>query len=525
MKSLLSPGRLSGSIEPLEARIAPANVFIGDPNFNNALDTEYIELSSPAPSSLHFVNTSLTTGLPSQPEGSPTEAAPDAISQSLDGLGVGTYYMALKKGDQIFRFTDNSYQKLVRVTKGSAIAFFTDYDHDLEYDDGEFTGLSLGPRSKVSVSDKLFGDAVGNLTKDLDAQGTKIQVLDLVGLVNSKQGIGLLSVQGGSLFGKVLAGGSIAKLNVGGNVDGVYAGTAANGKTYDFFPGVPGGEGSVSGVTYGKNVKGASILNARVVSVTDGIFAGDGGFGAAGGDLKNIQVTQDTTGLKLIAGSAGDANAASGIRNGGAGGIVDKIYVAGVQDSTPNSAFNLQKVEIRAGDGGDGLINKTGGKGGFARNVFVGFELNGSSVISSGDLLGDSVLLQGGDGGDGRVGGKGGAVIGSKIRVQTPDAGGDEIAVIAGAGGDSLLSGGVAGAGGSIKKVDARNQILTFDSDLLVKAGDAGTTVGAGRGAQRWEHDERHRPRFRRAGARWQWVRREVRRSGWFHHDAASRSG
>ena len=121
MKSSFSPDRIIGSIEPLEARIAPASLFIGDRNFNNVLDVEYIEKNKQPGQTLFFVNTSAESADPAQAEGDPVLKASDKFSQILDGVGVGTYYLNLKQGDTVFRFTDNGYKELVRVTGGSVL--------------------------------------------------------------------------------------------------------------------------------------------------------------------------------------------------------------------------------------------------------------------------------------------------------------------------------------------------------------------------------------------------------------------
>ena len=521
MKSPLSPPRASASIEPLEARIAPAALFIGDPNPQNHSDTEYVELDTPPPSKLHFVSTSkVSTDLVNFPEGDPNNPDlpnSDAISLAVDGAGFGTYYLRLYEGDVVFHFTDNGYKELVRVrtspgtSLGSAIAFFTDYNHNLEYDDGEFSGLSMGPNASVLVSDKLFGDVVtnlkiGNLSKTTPVARRDVFVsLDMSGLVNFRQGIQSLTVAGGSIFsgnsvvdpindplgnliqyGKVLTGGTIQHLSIGGTVGGVYVGTATLGKTYDFFPNVPGGAGSVANFLQPAKIAGSSIFDAKVLRVKDGLYAGDGGLGANGGQLNYIQVTQDTDGFILKSGNGGAASlAVPRTVNGGAGGAIQNVFVAGLQDGTvtglldPDNVPYHQKVQIISGDGGDGFANTIGGAGGIERNVFVGYEVNGTNVVFSNDLLGDSVLLKSGAGGDGRIGGSGGMISSSRIRVQTPDFVGDhEIAIIGGNGGASKVSKGRAGVGATILNVDGRN----YYYDLILHPTDPGILVQAGTG-------------------------------------------
>ncbi len=529
MKSPLSPARIRNCIEPLEARIAPATLFVGDHNFNNNLDTEYVEFNKQAGQSLFFVNTSLPSADPRvNPEGDLFAKNTDAISQVVDGPGVGTYYLRLNAGDVVFRFTDNGYKELVRVKSGSAIGFFTDYNHNLDYDDGEFTGLSLGPNASVLVSEKLFGDAVTNLNigklTNATPGGNRDDSLDVTGLVNFRQGIASLAVEGGSIFsgpnsvtgdpikyGKVLSGGTIQQLTIGGFVEGVYAGTAAIGKTYDFFPdnpgrqdgsgkeSFPGGGGVVNNILTPAGVPllsptgivGASIENALILHVNESITAGNGGFGAHGGNLIGIQITQDTDGVKLQAGKGGDANIATRTFLAGAGGFIEQVYIAGNVDSTPNAA-----IQVLAGDGGVGLPTVKGGAGGFERGVFVGFELHDTLLTLSSDFLNDSVLLKAGHGGDGATGGNGGAIVFSRVRVNTNDAAGDEISVLGGKGGASISDTGIAGVGGVLSNLDIRNyqprdqerDLLPLpsllDSTLVLHGGDAGGTNGLGFGAK-----------------------------------------
>ena len=90
MKSPSSPDRFLGIIEPLEARIAPAQVFIGDTNPLNTLDTEYIETNPVPGQNLFFINTSGDSTNPGEFEGDPNTSATDPISLAVDGHGVGT---------------------------------------------------------------------------------------------------------------------------------------------------------------------------------------------------------------------------------------------------------------------------------------------------------------------------------------------------------------------------------------------------------------------------------------------------
>ncbi len=513
MKSL-SSRRLAASLEPLEARIAPAQIFIGAPDGVPGIDTikdlEYREgLTSTQPPPDYpdrFVDTSLLA---------------DPISQAVHGAGVNnTFFLRLTKGDQVFGFTQaTSYQEIINVKSGNVIAFFVDYNGNNNYDQGELTGLSLGKDAQVTISTNVRGDIVTNLNEN-GTKTTADDTLDLAGLVSPKQGIKQLNIQGGSVFGKVLSGGAIKKIQIAGNVDMVLAGSAVNNTdantnanfpvrdgfadglpdgftAYDFFPardinnnGVlddafeaqPGGGGQAV-FTPAPGLAGVSITNVLIKSVTDRIEAGSGGAGAKGGSLKSIQITEDTDGFRLQAGRGG---AATGGPSGGAGGSIVKVYVGGFPDETPNNAgVGGLPVAIVAGAGGDGPAAGQGGKGGLVKDVNVGFELNQGKVNPSSFLLSDSVLVAAGAGGAGRVGGAGGKIAGVNIRLSTPDAVGDEIRVIGGAGGAALDANvGKAGTGGSLQKIIVSNQSLSGHSDTLIQAGDGGVNSGQARGGK-----------------------------------------
>lgn len=466
MKSLPSPAPLN-SIEPLEGRIAPAVIHIGATgNLENATDTEYHEDISAGSrpdqfDDLNFIDTATST---------------DAISLAVNPLHTpGIYYIRLDAGDSIQRLTlVNAYQDLIVVKSGSAIAYFTD-DGDNEYQEGEFTGLSLSGNALLEINGPVFGDIVTNL----DTKGTRAisdDVVDMGGLIGPKQGIRSLFVGGGTVSGSIYSGGDINSLTITNGVDGVYAGAAADGHTFDFSP-LAGGEGLIS-FQPGVGVAGANIRNTEIGTL-DVLAAGGGGIGAAGGSLTNIKITSDNDGFMLLAGAGGDASAVAGKLNGGNGGSITKVLVAGLPD--PASSFNSD-VLIKAGAGGDGTTTGKGGNGGGVRDVRVGFEVNGGIVNSSSDLLHDNIRIEAGAGGSGKIGGTGGSGSSVFIYASTPDElGGDvELAVVAGKGGDSVSPGGKTGAGGSLSSIEVRNQILTTDTDILIQAGAAGDVIPAG---------------------------------------------
>jgi len=534
---------LPSRVEPLEARIAPATIFIGAPDgtaFDSAVDTEYREggtaanpnLNLPPPQTERFVDPSKLADPISSALGVPAFTSDDANN---------VFFIRLTSGDEVQGFTDSqNYGSLISVTKGNVIAYFVDYDKDNNYDPGELTGLSLGKDASVTLSSSLGIN--GDIVTNLDEHGTKLtsdDTLDMTGLVSAVHGITKLDVLGGSVKGGIFSGGDIKGLVVATNVQKILAGSAANGATFDFFgpadrpanyipggtlpPGVvdsPGGSGTIAFVTPAGKV-GASITNAKIGSIgldpslnqsangvplfpypskTGYVEAGGGGFGGKGGSLSNIEITKDTNGFWLKAGDGGNGDASARKTGGGAGGDVKSIFVAGRADSdpqlngTPNSSQPVTPIQplsnkqpgilITAGKGGDGLATGKGGAGGGATDVLVGFEVNGKSRLASDDLLADNVLLQAGAGGTGKIGGVGGSISNSSIRVNTADVIGErEVALVGGAGGSSLVAGGKSGAGGSIIAVEVRNITAALNTEISLQAGNAGAIAGTGASA------------------------------------------
>ena len=508
--------RVCSLIEPLEARIAPATIFIGDaretvpPGGDTPVDTEYRELNVTEFQQKLFTDTSSST---------------DAISVAVDSPATNnTFFLRLSAGDQVRAFTNaSSYRELITVFEGSAVAFFVDYNENNNYDSGEFTGLALGKDARLNVAGNVRGDIVTNLDEKGTATSTD-DTLDMSGLVSRAQGIERVTVTGGSIFGdvvtdpitneqvvqyaKVLSGGSINSLLINGTVGSVLAGSAADGEAFDFFPDrtdlnntpnnpaddivqpQPGGGGIVT-FSLSPGQKGASITNTTVDGLADRLEAGAAGAGAKGGNVNGVRITSDTDGFSILAGAGGPSDPGAAKLKGGAGGNVSNVIIAGLVDESPNSAVgdtstSQNGIVVVAGAGGDAASSGVGGKGGGAARIFVGFEVNNGNTINSGDLLQDSVRISAGDGGDGRIGAKGGSIGSVKVRVQTADVvGEEEISISAGDGGNNLAAGrkAGAGAGGSLRGLALQNQVLTVDSDILVSAGDGGLTSGTSKGA------------------------------------------
>ncbi len=493
MKLTQKPVRKSIVVEPLEARIAPATISIGAQGGQEGFrDTEYRETGGPRPvgyNLLNFTDTStsadfISLAVDDAPVGSP--------NNGVFGSTEDTYFLRLSAGDVVERISlANQYKPFITVKTGHAIAFFTDKNHNNEFDNDELTGLSLGAGAAVEVNGQVSGDIATNLNEH-KTRDTADDTMDMAGLVSPKQGIASVRVLGGDVQGSIYSGGDIKAVFVAGNVENIFAGSAADGGAFDFFGGSnyfdPGLGAAVVTTLGGKGVfhfspapgqVGANISNATADSVTGVIQAGSGGAAGKGGSLKNITINKDSDGFALLAGRGGDGDSASKKLNGGLGGSITGVYVLGTTDDSANSTNG---VVIRAGDGGDGLSTANGGAGGALSKVYVGFELTPSGRVESARLNADSVFLSSGAGGTGKTGGVGGLLSDSKVRVRTPDVNGVEIAAIAGDGGSSLSPTGRSGAGGSVKTLDLRNQSITLGTDILVQAGRGGSTAGAGIG-------------------------------------------
>ena len=480
MKS--SPNRL---IEALESRIAPARVIIaGIPNSLGQPDFDFTDTDPLSP----FIDT----------EATPLDPISGAVGGGLPGV-ADTFYLRLSAGDrlQLFRTTSgSSVEDFITVQSGNIVVFFIDKEttagvRDNEVNEQDIVGIAAGNNAKFELKGALSGDIVYNL----DEQGTSSLADDTLimnGAMKAGQNVPGFTVgssvgatidNAGSperIGGKVLASGKISNVVISGDVGAILAGSAGNGETFDFFPsylgagdivvGTPGGDG-VFNFAPGSGKTGSPVQNIIVDSITDRIEAGIGGEGAAGGGITKVFVRGDSDGFLLKAGDGGTTSPLK--KNGGKGGSLSNITIAGADDLTAND-----QVVFRAGQGGTATVGN-GGAGGSVNDVFVGYSVfNGKRILSNG-ILRDDIQIFGGAGGDGKNGGKGGNLGALDILASVPEAGGDEISAIAGAGGDAVIAtGGKAGAGGSVSNSAFRNVEASIGADIGVRAGDGGSAVG-----------------------------------------------
>ena len=144
--------------------------------------------------------------------------------------------------------------------------------------------------------------------------------------------------------------------------------------------------GSLDKFTPAAGVDGGNVVGIYAVTGPDqpaadyyigGIQTGDGGFGAKGGDIRNVNLQADVGGFFAIAGNGGN-----GV-TGGAGGSV----LGFVATASPNSTFTIQ-----TGDGGFGLLGAAGRAGAFEAggtleiygNIVVGLGSGGDSTGNAG---------------------------------------------------------------------------------------------------------------------------------------------
>ena len=417
---------------------------------------------------------------------------------------------------------DKGEQVLVKMTEGTAMAFFTDLNTDAtigqtaQFDLNEFTGLALGDHVTATINGN-----VENIDTLLDANGaftTVRQASDIKSLTIT-----------GTVFRNIQAGAEISGItfkvpkidafdydvdeirtgNLSENDLSFDGGTTILPLTFTQAPGTAGG--SISNIvipryideihagdgganTNGDGGKGGDLINIKVTgSVGDGFNAGQGGAvtnagkGGIGGSLSKINLTLKFDGdatVNLRAGDGGDT--ASGAA--GAGGAVSDVTI---KNSAPISGIVIDggsdgNVGLGSGQGGaggsvmkatfigtsgfPGGVSILGGHGGTGGDTGGGGGAGGAVTKASFSSPGQEgqMRIVGGDGGgvnSAALGGKGGDVTDAKIKITGYS--NQSVAIIGGEGG----SGG--GAGGSVDK--AKIDILDGDSDVFIEGGSGGS--------------------------------------------------
>lgn len=474
LKPMLSTPPQGGPlfVESLEQRIAPTGLvsYSNNPVDTNNPDIAYLTYSTaPAAGKLGFV--------PASSYGVTGAANLYAIALSGDGTSTTADNGSIvSTGDQIKIFSTDGYKSFLQIPKGQMVGFFQDVNGDNQVQTNELVGVALGKKTQVSVN----GDVNGDIVTNLDASG---QLSGSAG--NAKQKIVGLNVVG-NVTGNIISGGDISGVTVSGNVNSIYAGTAANGLVYDFAgPGLI--TGALTAPAPANKATGASITNVSVLSVTDRIQAGDGGLKAAGGSVSLLTFQADANGLTVLSGNGGGGKLAT---PGGAGGAIDSVTIKGAVDDSANSL-----ILIQSGHGGDNAKAKAG-PGGSISGIATSLDLPVSSgtIQQSFSLLNDNILIRAGAGGNGLKAGTGGTVENSTLygsiqddTTVTAGVANPEIQVLGGAGGLNTIPGpgSKSGKGGSISTVTVENLSTLASaqtSSILLQAGDAGVVAAGGKG-------------------------------------------
>lgn len=387
----------TSSIEPLEARIAPAAVI----SYPKVIDAKWRAATLGTPIELH-------------------------AGEGLSTLG------------------DKAGSYLLFIEKGNALIFTTDYNNNDQVDVNEITGIAAGDGLRLISFVDIHGDIVTNLTErqiggqlflsltDSDRNPSnddprllgdgrvilprtieKIEFRPLAltdipdqdnvgpdvnedGIIDSPDAFDLFlrtpTWSSYSIFGSVLAGGGFGaddggllfnappSLDFLPGVDAIYAGTAASQKFFSFGAareyiagGVKFGD-NINGVTQdftpGRGEVGASINTVKGTSKFHlGVLqAGNGGLGGKGGDILDVTMNgDDTGGYSITAGNGGSGP------NGGDGGSILNYTELG-------STTGL--VVISSGSGGVGATGRGGSAG---IGDFGSINLLGNIHINLGD--------------------------------------------------------------------------------------------------------------------------------------------
>ncbi len=307
---------------------------------------------------------------------------------------------------------------LVKVLSGKAVVWYDGNDiTGISFGPGaslDITGDIDGDIVGNLTADGLLSDSDGLASTGED--GGELLANNLAGLT-----IRSLGTQEGNV-GNVLTGGTISNVKISGRVAGIYAGdgvfrmeseigttgTVTLDVKIDVNPVQPG---VLTTFTLAKTdasfTAGAGVANVAIGTAKSlQLFAGNGdptgtgsaaAAGKAGGSVSNVKI--DTAFIEAGGGAtsysiiAGDGGAGS---TGGAGGSVRHVI----------EAQSAVQAEVTAGDGGAGLTGR-GGAGGSATQL---------------DLQGDntSYSVTAGNGGTGAPGGAGGSIQSSNFAGKNP---------------------------------------------------------------------------------------------------------
>jgi hypothetical protein len=461
-----SPRSKAPSIEPLEQRIAPAS-----------LTGRFIGASHGTPIRLDA--------------DSSTSSIPAGLSTSESG---GAY--------------------LLYVEKGSCLVYTTDFNGNNLVDFNEITGISAGAGLQLISFVDIHGDIVTNLNPDFtltDSNGdasdgrdgkvllpNKIEKITLRSvtqddLPKTESPLDRVALSNYSIFGNIYAGGGLGIAGGGLLIDttgktlqqnkygggsggsrfvdatpeigGIYAGSAAAGKTFSFGTAAPGKglgfnntniNGTLRALPVPAGTPGADIIGIRAADDSmlfnlGTIHAGNGGAGGRGGDVTDVRITGDQAGgYRIIAGDAGTG------ADGARGGNISRFADVGSKTGS---------VLIQSGRGGNSLLG-AGGAGGL-----IDFDPGAPQKMMG------RIRFVLGDGGDGLTnGGNGGSQ--PKASIEIPASSAYPLALVSSYHAKGMI--GVANSSGALNSIDfdkdGQNDMVFTSADpsqLVVKFGSA----------------------------------------------------
>lgn len=375
-------------------------------------------------------------------------------------------YTIVNAGQGLGTAGENSGTYLLYVEKGTAVVFTTDLNNNGSVDPNEITGIAASNGLRLISFVDIHGDIVTNLDSDTTLSDSNnnstgddpilrgdgrvlnnstieriemrsLTVADLKdqngdGGVDERDVSLRLALTSYSIFGQILAGKGFGVANdatsgliidtagevlqqatfgTGAGID-YYAGSipqigsirTGSAASFEYFSFGMSNRDDIQGVlaqfTAPAGQVGGDIVGVRAANLTttyniDALITGVGGVGARGGNIQTVTLNGDSaSGYRIIAGDGGSGP------SGGAGGSIINLADLGSETA---------RVEIRAGDGGTAST----GAGGSAGNVTLGtYNVNG----------GISIIL--GDGGDGFTAGGNGASL-TRAVITTPEGGTD----------------------------------------------------------------------------------------------------
>lgn len=401
-----------------------------------------------------------------------TATVPD-VNVAADAAAVGAELAVIvNKGDTVVfdtngnKVADPGEIKYLQVTGGSAELFARNVINSGAVDPSEIFGMMVSDGFKATIT----GDVNGPIVTALDNTTGAITPAVL-----QHSSIASLTVSG-HVSGAIIAGGSIAKVNIGAgtadpalSVDAILTGTAASGVAVSY-----SSSGTISSpvFTATDGAAGGNISNVTLAHGANRIGTGDGGISAAknggpGGDVTAITISDSTAAVNIFAGNGGASTAPAG--KGGEGGMIGTVtalFHASVNGS----------VALFAGEGG---LAKSPGNGGAVSAVTLTFATDAPQL---------DVTVVSGEGGGATPGSAGPGADGGNLGKVTIKSDGHTLKriTVSGLSGSSAdTAAGGNGAGGDGGKVDGVTiDVGALPSGLFVGAGSGGDGFGKGAGGK-----------------------------------------